>query len=72
MPPAVDSSAFANANVIPDLPQSEIPPVFRYPFADAKRAVDASAPAADGARRVRYVNPLTARPRDAAARLLPP
>jgi gentisate 1,2-dioxygenase len=62
VPAAIDSSAFSSANVIPDLPAANISPVFRYPLDEAKRALDASAPARDGARRVRYVNPLTAGP----------
>jgi gentisate 1,2-dioxygenase len=62
VPPPVDSSGFISANVIPDLPASNVSPVFRYPLSEAKRALDASAPARDGARRVRYVNPLTAGP----------
>jgi gentisate 1,2-dioxygenase len=48
-------------------PPHDVPPpadvsAFHYPFADAKRAVDASAPGPDGARRVRYVNPRTGGP----------
>ena len=34
-------------------------PVFRYPWADAARAVAATPPAADGSRTVRYANPVT-------------
>jgi gentisate 1,2-dioxygenase len=62
VPPLIDDAAFASANVVPVVPQSDVSPVFRYPLADAKRAVDASPPARDGARRVRYVNPLTGGP----------
>jgi gentisate 1,2-dioxygenase len=62
VPPLIDDAAFASANVVPVIPQSDISPVFRYPLADAQRALDASPPAHDGARRVRYVNPLTGGP----------
>jgi gentisate 1,2-dioxygenase len=55
-------AAFATANVVPDMPRSAVSPVFRYPLADAKRALDAAPPGKDGARRVRYVNPLTGGP----------
>jgi gentisate 1,2-dioxygenase len=59
MPP---ESAFASANVIPDMPSGLHSPVFRYPFADAVAALGSAPPAPDGSRRVRYVNPLTGGP----------
>jgi gentisate 1,2-dioxygenase len=49
--------AFAFANVVPDLPPGGPSPVFRYPLAAARAALDAAPPARDGSRRVRYVNP---------------
>jgi gentisate 1,2-dioxygenase len=62
VPPPVNDAAFSSANVVPDLPRSDISPVFRYTLADAKSALDASSPVSGGVRRVRYVNPLTAGP----------
>lgn len=44
---------------VPDVPPGT---VFRYPLAEAKASADAAAPAPDGARRARYVNPLTGGP----------
>lgn len=48
-------------------PPHDVPPpvdvaAFRYPLAEAKRAVDALAPGPDGTRRLRYVNPATGEP----------
>lgn len=40
-----------------DLPEYAQEPVFRYPWADAVRALESAAPAPDGTRRHRYVNP---------------
>ncbi|MDF2117282.1 cupin domain-containing protein [Roseiarcaceae bacterium H3SJ34-1] len=50
---------FAVANMLPDgLPANpQHSPVFRYPFENARRALAAAPTAADGLRRVRYVNP---------------
>ena len=53
-------AAFACANVVPEIRgPGSYSPVFCYPWADAAAAVAAAPPGADGARRVRYVNPLT-------------
>jgi gentisate 1,2-dioxygenase len=54
--------AFASANVVPDMQSGPHSPVFRYPLADAVAALANTPPAADGSRRVRYVNPLTGGP----------
>ena len=62
VPEIAPEAAFATANVVPDMPLSSSSPVFRYPLADAKRALDAAPLAADGSRRVRYVNPLNGGP----------
>jgi gentisate 1,2-dioxygenase len=62
VPAHVPAAAFASPNVVPHVPQSAVSPVFRYPLADAQRALDATPPGVDGARRVRYVNPLTGGP----------
>jgi gentisate 1,2-dioxygenase len=48
-------------------PPHDVPPpvaleTVHYPFAEAKRAVDASAPQSDGTRRLRYINPQTGGP----------
>ena len=36
--------------------------MFRYPWEDARRALEAITPAADGSRRLRYTNPTTGGP----------
>jgi gentisate 1,2-dioxygenase len=56
--------AFAVANFGPELPADAGPhsPVFRYPAADAARAVQAAPIGRDGARRVRYMNPCNGGP----------
>jgi gentisate 1,2-dioxygenase len=60
MPELPDDAAFAMPNIVPDMDGGERPfsPVFRYPWAQAAAAVAAAPAAKDGARRVRYVNPL--------------
>jgi gentisate 1,2-dioxygenase len=54
-------AAFASPNIVPEtvLGRRDHSPVFRYPYADALRALEHAPRSADGARRVRYVNPLT-------------
>jgi gentisate 1,2-dioxygenase len=49
---------------LPELPTDAGPhsPIFRYPAADAARAVQAAPPGRDGARRVRYTNPCNGGP----------
>jgi gentisate 1,2-dioxygenase len=56
----VPDSSFAVASVVPQMDASERPysPVFRYTRQDAMTALDAAPIGPDGARRVRYVNPL--------------
>jgi gentisate 1,2-dioxygenase len=59
-PVTMDDAAFASPNIVPHavFGRRDHSPVFRYPYADAVRAL-AHAPASpDGARRVRYINPL--------------
>jgi gentisate 1,2-dioxygenase len=61
VPAMADDAAFAFANIVPEL-AGETPafsPVFRYPWAAARSAVRAAPKGKDGARRVRYVNPIT-------------
>ena len=61
VPQTADDAAYAFANIVPEL-GGEAPafsPVFRYPWAAARDAVGAAPKGKDGARRVRYVNPLT-------------
>ena len=64
MPQVVDDRAFSVPNIMPDMAMPEMPhsPVFRYPYAAAAQALEAAPSGADGARRVRYVNPLTGGP----------
>jgi gentisate 1,2-dioxygenase len=61
LPEVAEDAAYAFANLVPEL-GGEAPafsPVFRYPWAAAREAVRAAPRGKDGARRVRYVNPLT-------------
>ena len=53
--------AFASPNIVPDLAGAAptFSPVFRYPWAAARAAVAVAPKGKDGARRVRYVNPIT-------------
>ncbi|WP_179043304.1 cupin domain-containing protein [Sphingobium lactosutens] len=53
--------AFATPNLLPCLEDEarDYSPVFRYPWQDAVRALEATPAGVDGARRVRYVNPMT-------------
>jgi gentisate 1,2-dioxygenase len=62
VPATLADEAFVTPNFVPDIDRSEVSPVFRYTFADAKRAVDTAPPAKDGSRRVRYANPFTGGP----------
>jgi gentisate 1,2-dioxygenase len=64
MPPTFDDSLFAVANVVPDGIEANpnFSPVFRYPWAQAAAALAAAPVAKDGARRVRYVNPMNGGP----------
>lgn len=61
MPETWHDATFATANFLP----AEVPahpdhaPVFRYSYADACKALAGAPRSADGARRIRYVNPLT-------------
>lgn len=65
-PPVMDmpdtwADAAFEANFLPaDLPaESGHSPVFRYPYAGAKKALAAAPVSADGSRTIRYTNPLT-------------
>jgi gentisate 1,2-dioxygenase len=62
VPQLPPEEAFAHANMLPDMPHSDVSPVFRYPLAQARAALAEVAPSPDGSRRVRYVNPLTGGP----------
>jgi gentisate 1,2-dioxygenase len=61
VPPQIEDSAFAVANMVPDGAVFEAPhsPVFRYPWAAAAKAVASAPLSRDGSRRARYINPLT-------------
>ncbi|WP_298233358.1 cupin domain-containing protein [uncultured Azohydromonas sp.] len=61
MPHTVEDAAFSSPNIVPEAIGStrEHSPVFRYPYADAVRALAHAPLSADGTRRVRYANPLT-------------
>jgi gentisate 1,2-dioxygenase len=61
MPDYAEDKAFAFPNLVPEVSEADRPysPVFRYPWAAAAAAVRAAPKGKDGARRVRYVNPLT-------------
>ncbi len=61
LPDMPDDAAFAFPNIVPEL-GGQTPgfsPVFRYPWAAARDAVQAAPKWKDGSRRVRYVNPIT-------------
>ncbi len=64
LPGHADEAAFAVPSIVPELgdPAPLHSPVFRYPWDQAARAVAAAPKGKDGARRVRYVNPLTGGP----------
>jgi gentisate 1,2-dioxygenase len=63
LPDYADDAAFAVPNIVPDVNGARpFSPVFRYPWAQAAAAVAAAPASKDGARRVRYVNPLTGGP----------
>jgi gentisate 1,2-dioxygenase len=62
VPSLPPEEAFASANVVPDIAPTTFSPVFRYPLAGVQRALDAAPAGRDGARRVRYVNPLDGGP----------
>ncbi|WP_020656210.1 cupin domain-containing protein [Massilia niastensis] len=59
-PVTMADAAFASPNIVPDAiaGRRDHSPVFRYPYADAVRALAHAPVSPDGARRVRYVNPL--------------
>jgi gentisate 1,2-dioxygenase len=61
LPNVLEDAAFAVPNIVPDLGDQASPfsPVFRYPWAAARNAVQAAPKWKDGSRRVRYVNPIT-------------
>lgn len=62
---AVPDAAFACAGFIPVAAQQAMKPyspVFRYPWSEAKRAVQAAPPAEDGSRTIRYADPLNGGP----------
>ena len=61
LPNLPEDAAFAFPNIVPELGDAApaFSPVFRYPWAAAKRAVQAAPKWKDGSRRVRYVNPVT-------------
>jgi gentisate 1,2-dioxygenase len=61
MPETAEDKAFAIPNIVPEVSETTRPysPVFRYPWAQAAAAVGTAPAGRDGARRVRYVNPLS-------------
>jgi len=64
VPDCADDDAFAFPNIVPELgdPAPSFSPVFRYPWAAASAAVRKAPRGKDGARRVRYINPITGGP----------
>ena len=64
MPKVMDDAAFAFPNIVPEMgdPAPAFSPVFRYPWAAASAGVRAAPTWKDGARRVRYVNPVNGGP----------
>lgn len=61
MPVTMPDAAYSSANIVPETVagRTDHSPVFRYPYADAVRALAHAPASADGVRRVRYANPLT-------------
>ena len=62
MPPTIPDFAFGTANFIPEFQHSmvgEHSPVFRYPYELVSAALSSAPRGPDGARRVRYSNPMT-------------
>lgn len=59
-PVTMPDAAFASPNIVPAVVHGrrDHSPVFRYPYTDAVRALSNAPHSPDGARRVRYVNPL--------------
>ncbi|PPE68525.1 cupin domain-containing protein [Caldimonas thermodepolymerans] len=59
-PVTMPDACFASPNILPAVTygRADHSPVFRYPYADAVRALQAAPESPDGARRIRYVNPL--------------
>lgn len=60
LPVRTPDASFAFTNLLPEFPEGAAhSPVFCYPWSTAAAAVAAAPRGADGARRVRYVNPAT-------------
>jgi len=59
-PVTMPDAAFASPNIVPVeiTGRRDHSPVFRYPYSDALRALAHATASPDGARRVRYINPL--------------
>jgi gentisate 1,2-dioxygenase len=59
-PVTMMDAAFGSPNIVPETisGRRDHSPVFRYPYADADRALAHAPLSPDGARRVRYINPL--------------
>lgn len=59
--PQTDDALFASCGIVPeiDTAATSYSPVFRFPWAAAAAAVSRAPSGRDGARRVRYVNPMT-------------
>jgi gentisate 1,2-dioxygenase len=64
MPTTLADAVFAAPGIVPDgvAPQDPWSPLFHYPWANAVAALAQAPTAPDGARRVRYINPLTGGP----------
>ncbi|PPE68343.1 cupin domain-containing protein [Caldimonas thermodepolymerans] len=60
-PQTMPDAAFCAPAIVPEevLGRQDHSPLFRYPYADAVRALAQAPRSPDGARRVRYANPLT-------------
>ena len=61
LPETLPDAALSAVGFLPaeGVPVASHSPVFRYPYADAKRALASTPPAADGSRTIRYSNPAT-------------
>lgn len=60
VPPTTDDTVYSVPNILPEahVGRRDHSPRFRYPYVDVVRALSGAPRSPDGARRVRYVNPL--------------
>lgn len=64
VPRTMSDDAYSVPNIVPveNYTERSYTPIFRYPYADVRKALAYAPESSDGARRVRYVNPRTGGP----------